>query len=66
MIIQRFGEDLLKWFMGLIRDYITWGAVEESGEKVQLTPDYHYILEGMLIELIGNLRFCNNDAAENY
>jgi oxygen-independent coproporphyrinogen-3 oxidase len=60
VIIQRFGENLLKWFMGLIRNYITWGVVEESEEKVELTPNYHYILEWMLIELIGHLGTASN------
>jgi len=55
-IIKRFGENLLAWFMPLIRNYITWGVVKESGDKLEFSDDYHYLLEWMLIELIGHLK----------
>ena len=55
-IIQRFGENLLEWFMPLIRNYITWGVVKETGDKLEFSDDYHYLLEWMLIELIGHLK----------
>jgi oxygen-independent coproporphyrinogen-3 oxidase len=53
---ERFGPDLLQWFLGLIRNYISWGVLEESGDRIDITTDSHYILEWMLLELIAALR----------
>jgi oxygen-independent coproporphyrinogen-3 oxidase len=52
---QRFGEDLMAWFMAFARNYIKWGVLAESEDKIQLTQDYHYILEWLLVELIGSI-----------
>lgn len=56
VIIKRFGRDLLNRFMSSIRNYITWGVLEDSGDKLELTQDNHYILEWMLVELIGSIK----------
>jgi oxygen-independent coproporphyrinogen-3 oxidase len=56
VIIQRFGHDLLNWFIGLVRNYLTWGVLTESGDELQLTEDNHYILEWILLELIDSLK----------
>jgi oxygen-independent coproporphyrinogen-3 oxidase len=55
VIIERFGQDQLNWFMGLIGNYLRWGVLKESWEKLEITEDKHYILEWMLIELIASL-----------
>lgn len=52
---QRFGADLLAWFMGLARSYIGWGVLAESGDTLELTEDNHYVLEWMLLEFIAAL-----------
>ena len=41
--------------MGLVRKYVSWGVLRESGDKIELTREGHYILEWMLLELIAAL-----------
>ncbi len=53
VINERFGADLLAWFIDFARNYIDWGVLAESGDKLEVTEENHYILEWMLIELIG-------------
>ncbi|NIM17325.1 MAG: radical SAM protein [Candidatus Aminicenantes bacterium] len=56
VIINRFGQDRFNWFMGLVRNYINWGVLQEFRDKLELSEDYHYILEWMLVELIDSLK----------
>jgi len=56
VIVERFGEQLLSWFMNIIRNYISWTALTDSGDKIIVTEEYHYILEWILLELIEALR----------
>jgi oxygen-independent coproporphyrinogen III oxidase len=58
VIIQRFGIELLNWFTGMIANYRTWGVVslKEDEDKVEINPQYHYVLEWILLELIDSLR----------
>jgi len=56
VITERFGQDLLNWFMGLVRNYIDWRVLKDSGDKLELSEDQHYILEWILVELIGSLK----------
>lgn len=56
VIIRRFGQDFLNWFMGLVQDYITWGVVKENGDKLEIAEAYLYILEWILLELIDSLK----------
>jgi oxygen-independent coproporphyrinogen-3 oxidase len=56
VIMERFGQDRFNWFMGLIVNYLNWGVLEESGDKVQVTDHNHYILEWVLLELIGSIK----------
>lgn len=56
VIRERFGPDRLNRFMGLVRDYLTWGVLRETGDKLELTENNHYILEWMLVELIGSIK----------
>lgn len=56
VIRERYGEEMLNWFMGLARNYIDWRVLENSGDKLELTKDHHYLLEWMLVELIGSIK----------
>lgn len=56
VISQRFGQDLLNWFTGLVENYIAWRVLKDSGDKLELTENHHYILEWMLLELISALK----------
>jgi oxygen-independent coproporphyrinogen-3 oxidase len=56
VIIERFGRDRFSWFMGLIANYLTWGVVIESGDKLEIAEEHHYILEWVLLELIHSLK----------
>jgi len=56
VISQRFGQDLLNRLMNLTRHYLTWGVLNESGDKIQVNEEYHYILEWILLELIDSLK----------
>jgi len=56
VIIKRFGRELFNRFMGLVGNYITWGVLQESGDKLELSEDQHYILEWLLLELIASIR----------
>jgi hypothetical protein len=38
--------------MELARNYITWGVLKDSGDKLEIAEEYHYILEWMLVEFI--------------
>jgi oxygen-independent coproporphyrinogen-3 oxidase len=55
VILKRFGEDLLSWFMGLIVNFIEWKVVIDSGDKFEVTEYAHYIIEWILLELIDSL-----------
>jgi oxygen-independent coproporphyrinogen-3 oxidase len=55
MIIQRFGQNLLNWFMNLTRHYLTWGVLNQARDEIQINEEYHYILEWILLELIDSL-----------
>jgi len=56
VIIERFGRDRFNWFMGLIANYLTWGVLIESGDKLEIAEEHHYILEWVLLELIGSIK----------
>jgi oxygen-independent coproporphyrinogen-3 oxidase len=56
VIIQRFEHEFLNWFMGLVQNYITWEVLKETGDKLEITEGYLYILEWILLELIGSLK----------
>jgi oxygen-independent coproporphyrinogen-3 oxidase len=56
VIIDRFGHNLLNWFMELARNYITWGVLLDSGEKLEIAEEYHYILEWVLLDFIESLK----------
>ena len=56
VIIERFGQDRFNRFMDLIVNYLNWGVLEESGDKIQVTDHNHYILEWVLLELIGSIK----------
>jgi oxygen-independent coproporphyrinogen-3 oxidase len=56
VIRERFGMGRLNRFMGLVRNYLTWGVLREAGDKLELTENNHYILEWMLVELIGSIK----------
>ncbi|UCH98228.1 MAG: radical SAM protein [Candidatus Aminicenantes bacterium] len=56
LISQRFGQDRCNRFMELVQDYINWNVLKESGDKLELTAHHHYILEWMLLDLIGSLK----------
>jgi oxygen-independent coproporphyrinogen-3 oxidase len=56
VIIDRFGQELCDWFMELVGNYITWGILQDSGDKLKLTKESHYILEWLLLELIQSLK----------
>jgi oxygen-independent coproporphyrinogen-3 oxidase len=55
VIIERFGREQLSRFMRLIAHYLDWGVLEEMGDMVELTDRNHYLLEWILVELIGSL-----------
>jgi oxygen-independent coproporphyrinogen-3 oxidase len=52
VIGDRFGEQLLSGLMDLVRKYVSWEVLRESGDTIELTREGHYILEWMLLELI--------------
>ncbi|MCX6578640.1 MAG: radical SAM protein [Candidatus Aminicenantes bacterium] len=56
IIIERFGSNLLNRFMELARKYITWGVLKDSGDKLEITEEYHYLIEWMLLDFIGSLK----------
>lgn len=56
VINHRFDPECRDWFMGLIGKYITWGVLQEVGDKIELTGESHYILEWILLELIHSLK----------
>jgi oxygen-independent coproporphyrinogen-3 oxidase len=56
VIIERFGQDPFNRFMGLIANYLTWGVLIESGDKLEITEEHHYLLEWVLVELIHSLK----------
>jgi hypothetical protein len=56
VIIRRFGHEFLNWFMGLVHNYITWEVLKETGDKLEITEAYRYILEWILLELIDSLK----------
>jgi oxygen-independent coproporphyrinogen-3 oxidase len=56
VIRERYGEEMLNWFMGLARDYIDWQVLSNSGDKLELSEDHHYLLEWMLVEMIGSIK----------
>jgi oxygen-independent coproporphyrinogen-3 oxidase len=56
VIIDRFGQELCDRFMELVGNYITWGVLQDSGDKLKLTKESHYILVWMLVELIQSLK----------
>lgn len=59
VIKERYGDAMLNWFMGLARDYINWQVLKESGEagdRLDLAPEHHFILEWMLVEMIACLK----------
>jgi oxygen-independent coproporphyrinogen-3 oxidase len=56
VIVNRYGEKMLNWFMGLARDYLDWQVLDNSGDKLELTEDHHYLLEWMLVEMIGSIK----------
>ena len=56
VITQRFGSDLLNWFSGLVKNYIAWGVLKESADKIEINEAYNYLLEWVLIELIDSLK----------
>jgi len=56
VIIKRFGRERLNWFMDLIVNYLEWGVLRELEDEVKITEDNLYILEWVLVELIGKLK----------
>jgi hypothetical protein len=59
VIKERFGDAMLNWFLGLARDYINWQVLKESGDagdRLDLAPEHHFILEWMLVEMIAYLK----------
>ncbi|MDQ1351597.1 MAG: hypothetical protein QG657_1902 [Acidobacteriota bacterium] len=56
VIINRFGPNLLNWFMELARNYITWGVLHDSEDKLEIAEEYHYILEWVLLDFIHSLK----------
>ena len=56
VIIERFGRERLNWFMDLIVNYLEWGVLRELEGEVKITEDNLYILEWVLVELIGKLK----------
>ncbi len=56
VMIERFGQETTDWFMAIARNYIQWGILEEFGDKIQLVETQHYILEWLLVELIGRIK----------
>jgi oxygen-independent coproporphyrinogen-3 oxidase len=56
VISDRFDLECRDWFMGLIGKYITWGVLQDTGDKIELTGESHYILEWILLELIHSLK----------
>ncbi|MCP5054996.1 MAG: radical SAM protein [bacterium] len=55
VIVKRFGEKRLDWFMGLARNYIAWNVLIDHGDRMEFTRENLYILEWMLIEVISYL-----------
>ena len=55
VMIQRFGHEVFAWFKTLVQRYITWEVLKESGDKLEISEEYHYILEWILLELITSL-----------
>ncbi len=56
VIIQRFGQEHLNRFLELVRNYLTWGVLKETGDKIEITGEYHYILEWIILELIASIK----------
>ncbi|MCP5103030.1 MAG: radical SAM protein [bacterium] len=56
VIIERFGRDRLNWFIDFIADYLEWGVLSAQGDKVEVIESNLYILEWVLVELIGKLK----------
>ncbi|MCK5056623.1 MAG: hypothetical protein KAT34_08210, partial [Candidatus Aminicenantes bacterium] len=56
VIKQRFGDDPLHWFMNFARNYINWGVLKETGDKISIIEENHYILEWLLLDLIGFIK----------
>lgn len=52
---NRFGQDITGWFMELIADYLQWGVLFKADDKIELAEDNNYILEWLLVGLIGEL-----------
>lgn len=56
LIIDRFGPNLLNRFMELARNYISWGVLRDSGDKLEIAEEYHYLLEWVLLDFIDSLK----------
>ena len=59
VIKERFGESMLNWFLDLARNYLEWQVLieaDESGDRLELSPEHHFILEWMLVEMIACLK----------
>ncbi len=52
---DRYGRELQDWLMDTLKNYVHWGVLIDSGDKVELNDYYNYILEWMLVELIGSI-----------
>ncbi len=55
-IIERFGKEGLDWLMEIINNYIGWGVLQDTNDKIELTGESHYILEWLLLDLIHSLK----------
>jgi oxygen-independent coproporphyrinogen-3 oxidase len=55
VMMQRFGEQETAWFMNFAGNYLKWGVLKEDDEKIRLNEKHNYILEWMLVELIGSI-----------
>jgi len=56
VIVRRFGQGHLNRLPELMRDYLAWGVLKETGDKIEITAEYHYVLEWMLLELIASIK----------
>ncbi len=52
---DRFGSDMVEWFMAFAANYVKWNVLSETPETIECTDENHYLLEWFLVELIGTI-----------
>lgn len=55
VIEQRFGSEHLNGFMNRISNYLQWNVLTQSGDKIEISKESHYLLEWVLQELVSTI-----------